>query len=138
MHTNPFSLIITFLLILLWLYAAFSKLFNFSKFKQEMSLQVFPPWIGKIFVFLVPFTELLAVILLIVYPFHLTGLYLSFFMLLLFTLYVGGAVFKIYERVPCACGGLFARLNWKMHFRLNIFLSLLALAGILLHVYAKT
>lgn len=132
MNPQPFIIIITGFLILLWAYASLSKVFNFYKFKQAMLTQVFPRWVGKIFSYLVPLVELVIIVLLVMPDTRLIGMYASLFLMGLFTLYVGGAVFQIYERHPCACGGLFARMGWYKHFKVNIVLTFIALAGVIL------
>lgn len=132
MDFHIFTIIITGFLIILWVYTTLSKVLEFKKFKHAMSIQVFPKWVGEILVYILPFSEICLVILLILPSFRLIGMYSSLFMMFIFTLYVGGAVFKIYERTPCACGGLFARLNWTRHFKVNISLTIIALIGVLL------
>ena len=132
MNPHPFMIIIIGFLILLWAYAAFSKIFDFENFKKAMRIQVFPEWMGKILVYFLPLSELSMIGLLLIPKTVLIGMYTSLFMMLLFTLYVGGAIFKIYERTPCACGGLFARLTWTKHFKLNIALTLIILIGVVL------
>jgi len=132
MNLHPFIIFITGLLIILWAYTALSKLFDFNKFKYAMKIQVFPRWIGSILVYMLPVLELALVVLLIVPSTRLIGMYSSLFLMVLFTLYVGGAVFHIYDRNPCACGGLFNRLGWHKHFKVNIVLTLIALAGAVL------
>lgn len=132
MNPHPFIIIVTGLLIILWGYACFSKLFNLYKFKRALMTQVFPKWVGKILTYLLPLSELATIVLLFIPETRLAGMYLSLFMLLAFTLYVGGAVFQIYDRYPCACGGLFSRLGWYKHFKINIVLTLIALVGVIL------
>jgi len=132
MNLHPFIILITAMLVILWAYASLSKLFDLPKFKQAMITQVFPVWIGKIFVYLVPVVEI-AIILLLLFPHsRLLGMYASLFLMLAFTIYVGGTVYGFYERHPCACGGLFARLGWKRHFKLNVVLTIISLLGVLL------
>ena len=132
MNPHPFIIIITGLLIALWAYTAFSKVFNMHKFKQALMTQVFPRWVGKILMYLLPLSEVVLVVLLILPDTRLLGMYASLFLMLIFTLYVGGAVFQIYERYPCACGGLFGRLGWYKHFKLNIMLTFITLVGVIL------
>ncbi|MBB5646300.1 MauE/DoxX family redox-associated membrane protein [Pedobacter cryoconitis] len=132
MNLHPFIIIVTGMLILLWAYAAFSKLFNLAQFQHALMIQVFPRWVGKILVYVLPLSELILVGLLLIPQTRLIGMYSSFFMMGAFTLYVGGVVFKIYDQYPCACGGLFARLGWSNHFKVNIVLTLIALAGVIL------
>jgi hypothetical protein len=132
MNLHPFIILFTGLMIILWAYTAFSKIFNFHKFKQAMVTQVFPSWMGKILMFVLPIIEFAIVALLLFPQTRLIGMYSSLFLMILFTLYVGGAVFHIYDRHPCACGGLFARLGWSKHFKVNIMLTLVALVGVIL------
>jgi len=135
MNLQPFIIIISGLLIFLWAYASLSKIFDFKKFKQAMITQVFPKWMGEIFIYLVPLSEIVMIILLLLPSTRLVGMYASFFMMLAFTFYVGGAVFHIYEKYPCACGGLFYKLGWNKHFKVNIVLTIIALIGIILMEY---
>jgi len=132
MNLHPFIILFTGLMIILWAYTAFSKIFNFHKFKQAMVTQVFPSWMGKILMYVLPLIEFAIVALLLFPQTRLIGMYASLFLMILFTLYVGGAVFHIYDRHPCACGGLFARLGWSKHFKVNIMLTLVALIGVIL------
>lgn len=132
MNTHPFIIIVSGLLIILWAYSSLSKLTSMHRFKQAMMTQVFPRWMGKILIYLLPIGELAIVALLLFDRTRLLGMYISLFLMTLFTLYVGGAVFHVYERYPCACGGLFGRLGWYKHFKVNICLTLVALVGVLL------
>lgn len=132
MNLHPLIILITGVLILLWAYASFSKLFGLHKFKQAMMTQVFPRWVGKILLYAIPLIEIGLVVLLIIPETRLFGMYSSLFLMILFTLYVGGAVFQVYDRHPCACGGLFRRLGWYKHFKVNIMLTLIALIGVVL------
>ncbi|MET1055807.1 MAG: MauE/DoxX family redox-associated membrane protein [Pedobacter sp.] len=132
MNLHPFIILFTGLMIILWAYTALSKLFNFHKFKQAMITQVFPRWVGEVLMYVLPLVEFAIVGLLLLPQTRLIGMYASLFLMILFTLYVGGAVFHIYDRHPCACGGLFARLGWYKHFKVNIMLTLVALVGVIL------
>lgn len=132
MNLHPFIILISGLLIILWTYSSFSKVFELDKFKHAMATQVFPKWIGKIFVFIIPLSEIAIIALLILPDTRLIGMYASFIMMLAFTIYVAGSVFGVYERKPCACGGLFGRLGWNRHLNLNAILTLLAFTGIIL------
>lgn len=132
MSTYPFVIIISILLVIMWAYAAISKLLYLSTFKEALATQVFPEWIGKILVWVLPSSELAIAGLLLFQKTQILGMYASFGLMLLFSLYVGGAVYNIYERTPCACGGLFTKLGWKKHFRVNIFFTIISIIGIIL------
>lgn len=132
MNPHPFIIIITGLLILLWAYASFSKIFNMHQFQHALMTQVFPRWVGKILTYALPLSELVIIGLLLIPETRLLGMYTSLFLMTIFTLYVGGAVFQIYDRYPCACGGLFSRMGWYKHLKVNIILTIIALAGVVL------
>lgn len=132
MNPHPFIILISGLLIILWAYAAYSKLSDLNNFKHAMMTQVFPKWISRILIYLVPLSEIIIIVLLLITNTRLIGMYASLFMMVAFTIYVGGAVFELYDRRPCACGGLFARLGWEKHLKVNIVLTLIAVVGVLL------
>lgn len=132
MNSYPFILIITGFLIALWAYACFSKLLALHKFKKALMVQVFPKWVGKILLVMLPLTELALIALLWMPETRLLGMLLSLFLLLAFTIYIAGAVFQVYDRYPCACGGIFGRIGWYKHFRVNVMLTLIALIGVIL------
>jgi hypothetical protein len=132
MNPHPFIILITGLLVILWGYASISKLTNLSEFQHAMMAQVFPKWVGRILIYVVPLAEIAMIVLLLIPSTRLIGMYASLFTMIAFTLYVGGAVFKLYLRTPCACGGLFNKLGWYRHFKVNIVLSLIALVGVVL------
>ena len=137
MNTYPFVIIITILLVIMWAYAAISKLLSLAEFKEALATQVFPIWMGMILVWVLPISELIIVGLLLFQKTQLIGMYASFTLMILFTLYVGGAVVNLYERRPCACGGLFGKLGWTKHFYVNIFFTLISIIGIILLESAK-
>ena len=132
MNLHPLIIFVTGLLIILWAYTVYAKLADLHRFQHALMTQVFPKWVGKVLLYLLPLSELVLIVLLILPGTRLLGMYASLFMLVLFTLYVGGAVFHIYDRHPCACGGLFNNLGWHRHFKVNIFLTLIALVGVIL------
>ncbi|WP_431217956.1 MauE/DoxX family redox-associated membrane protein [Puia sp. P3] len=66
----------------------------------------------------IPILELLAVALLVVRKLRLTGLYLSFALMLLFTEYIA-AMLKYSDYLPCSCGGIISKMNWTTHLYFN-------------------
>lgn len=129
--TSDISLaIICFLLILLWVYAAVSKVLDFSLFRLQMQRQVLPLFLKESLIYILPVTEVVAALLLLFEVTLRQGLYLSAILMGVFTIYVGLAVFKVFHNVPCACGGIIAAMGWHVHFVFNIFFLLLATLGI--------
>ncbi|MDR6338766.1 hypothetical protein HNQ91_001817 [Filimonas zeae] len=132
MYTHLLIVIINIMLIILWVYAAVIKLTDVKKFRESLITQVIPRWMAKTLVWALPLSELLSAGLLLFAGTRLWGMYLSALMMLVFTVYVGCAAYLVFTSYPCPCGGLFTRIGWKKHFKVNIFFTLLSLLGILL------
>lgn len=121
---------IVYLLIVLWVYAAISKLIDFDQNRNAMLQQVFPVFIAEILAWAVPLTELAAASLLVASTTRVAGLYISFSLLLLFSIYILTVVIGYFGRVPCSCGGILEEMSWGQHLAFNIlfiFLNFLAL-----------
>jgi len=124
---------ICYLLILLWAYAASSKLMDFRMFELEMHRQVLFPFVKKLLAYLLPSAEIIIVFLLLFKSSYITGLYLSLIMLLAFTIYTGLAVVNAFGEIPCSCGGILNKMGWRSHFIFNIIFLLLTAFGIYLY-----
>lgn len=124
-----FSAICAALLILLFAYTALSKILDVQEFTRQMNRQVFPVSIAKILVFAIPASELIACCLLVFKKLRRWGHLLSLFLMLCFTIYMGLAVIRVFDRVPCSCGGVLQFLDFQSHLVLNIFFLFIALIG---------
>ena len=124
--------IISALLILLFVYAAVSKLLDYQKFQVQLSqsplLTAFAEWVSWI----IPSLEIIISIMLVIPKFRLLGLYASFSLMVMFTAYII-AITKFSDYVPCSCGGVLQNMSWNQHLIFNIGFVFLALAGIVLH-----
>jgi Methylamine utilisation protein MauE len=118
--------IISSLLILLFVYAAFSKLEHYSLFKNQLHAQPLPSWLDGILVWLLPFLELVTVVMLMIPASRFAGLILSLLLMLAFTAYVGLALLHYFGKIPCSCGGILEHMSWSVHFWFNVFFMLLA------------
>ncbi|MXV16080.1 MauE/DoxX family redox-associated membrane protein [Hufsiella ginkgonis] len=121
-----------FLLILLWTYAALSKLADYSQARQQMLNQLFPFWLSGILVWLVPVTELVAAGLLSAARTRKQGLYLSSVLMAVFTGYIILVMCRVFDRVPCSCGGILSAMSWRVHLVFNLFFLVLAFTAICL------
>jgi len=124
--------VITFLLVLLWVYSAVSKLSNFYDFRLEMFRQELPRWMRLNLVWILPPIELIAAGLLLFKNSEYAGYWISFVLMALFTVYVGLVVAGYYKQVPCSCGGVIKAMGWNAHLAFNLFFLLLACTGIFL------
>lgn len=119
------------LLILLFTYAAVSKLANQPAFTTQ--LQTFPV-IGSyasLFSWLIPLAELIVVCFLFFPSTGLYGLYGSLGLLLVFTGFL--ITMLVFDKhLPCSCGGIIAKLSWKGHIVFNLFFVIISFMGIYL------
>lgn len=122
--------VISFLFMLLFLYTVASKWLHFEQFYKQMNLQPFDDKFTPLLVWGVPIAELICVVLLVFNKTRLMGLYMSTFLMILFTGYVGLVKIGYYEKVPCSCGGVINKFTWSQHLALNIFFLLLGIIGI--------
>ena len=123
---------ISFLLIFIFVYAAFSKILDFQKFRVQLGqspmLTAFAGWV----VWIIPAVEILISLMLAIPRYRLAGLYASFSLMVMFTAYII-AITRFSEYVPCSCGGVLQNMSWNQHLLFNIGFVLIALTGVILH-----
>ncbi|WP_051959988.1 MauE/DoxX family redox-associated membrane protein [Sphingobacterium sp. ML3W] len=120
---------------LLWAYIALPKLARLKSFGRILGSQAIPKWTVPILTWLIPLLEICAVCLLLFPETMLLGLYFSFGLMLIFTLYVSGIIFQIYDIYPSSSGALFKRMTWRKHLKVNIGLTCIALVGVLMEQF---
>lgn len=130
------STIISVLLILLFSYAAMSKLIEFHKFNgQLLSSPLLKPVAG-VLTWLVPSAEFYTVILLLVPAWRKSGLAMSILLMSVFTVYI--AIMLIYfEKLPCSCGGVLERMTWTEHLVFNLAFTVLSWVAFRIHKNPK-
>jgi putative oxidoreductase len=121
-----------FLFILLFVYAAASKLLVFGLFRGQLYNQDFPHWMADILVYALPALELITVALLCVPRTQKRGLLLFLMLMAVFTGYIALVMLHFWDRVPCSCGGILSHMGWGTHLAFNCLFLLLALAAILI------
>jgi Methylamine utilisation protein MauE len=127
----PYELII-YLLALLFLYTAFSKLIDMRHFVRAIHNQPFPRSVDPILIVGVPLIEIITGIALLRIKSRTIGLYLSTILMLAFSIYVGLAVFNFFKRVPCGCAGVFQGMSWPTHLIFNLIFLALAMIGLII------
>jgi putative oxidoreductase len=125
-----FTQLVIFLMIIIWVYAAASKIFEFQHFKAEMHSQVLYPFLQTMIIYFLPPAELGVAILLAIDKTRLAGMYCSFALLLLFTVYIALIILHLFKRVPCSCGGILEHMGWTAHLLFNLFLLILTFSTI--------
>ncbi|PTS87396.1 hypothetical protein DBR27_24510, partial [Flavobacterium sp. HMWF030] len=119
------------LYILLFIYAAFSKMLDFENFQVQLGqsplLSAFASWISWVVVTI----EIVISILLCIPKFRRLGLFIAFSLMIMFTAYIF-IVLHYSSFVPCSCGGILEKMSWDIHLGFNIVFVLLAAFAFLL------
>jgi hypothetical protein len=125
--------ILNALLIILFIYAAISKLLTFSEFRQQLYNQTFPHRLGGILLYLLPAIELGTVALLCFKRTAVAGLIFSAILLAAFTSYISLVMLRFWNRVPCSCGGILSHMSWGVHLAFNCTFLIMNLIAIILY-----
>lgn len=127
---------IAYALCILFIYAASMKAMDFGQFTTDITksplLANVPAPITGIGVLAL---EFLAALLLAFPAMRLYGLYLSAFLMLLFSVYMA-VLYFFYMNIPCSCGGILGQMGYPAHILFNIAFTLLAFTGILLQHFS--
>lgn len=122
---------ICYLYVLLFVYAAVSKLLDFVNFRVQLGQSPLLSAFAGFVAWSVPVVELLIAIMLLVPRFRLTALFASFSLMVMFTAYIF-IILNYSSFIPCSCGGILEKLGWKEHLIFNILFILFAIVGILI------
>jgi uncharacterized membrane protein YphA (DoxX/SURF4 family) len=123
--------IVVFSYILLFVYAALTKLLDYQKFVVQLGQSPILTDYAQVLAVVVPFIELGISLMLIFPKTRLKGLYAAFGLMVIFTTYIVLAS-RFSDYVPCSCGGVLEGMTWTQHLIFNTVFVLLALIGILL------
>lgn len=128
------TLVISYVFIGLFVYAAVNKLMDYHKFYSD--LRNSPILSGETMAHLIswslPSLEFIIAFLMAFQKTRLKGLYASFFLMGLFSIYIGG-ILLFSSTLPCSCGGIFPSFTWHQQLVFNLCFWGIALAGILLY-----
>ncbi len=111
--------VISYLLIFLFVYTAYSKLTDLKAFEAVIGQS---PFIKRNSVFisiLVPIMELVVSCMLLFNSSRMYGLWFSLLLLVVFTGYILYMILYM-PNLPCSCGGVITRLGWKGHVIFNL------------------
>lgn len=125
--------IISSLLILLFMYAAVSKLLDYETFKVQLSKSPFITQFANVTAWALPVGEILVGLALAFKKTRLLGLYASLFLMTMFTAYIWVMMNYSYD-LPCSCGGILSQLGWIEHLWFNIAFTVLAIVSVILSV----
>lgn len=137
MKRNTIIEVIASLLVLLFIYAALSKLFDYKNFRTQLSRSPFLTNFSGMTAWMLPMGELLVVGALLFKPTRWIGLYASLFLMTMFSVYIY-LMLNYSSYIPCSCGGILSKMGWKDHFLFNLLFVVLSIAGIWLESRRKT
>jgi len=123
--------IIAILYILLFVYAAVSKLLDFENFQVQLGQSPLISSFAGPISYIVPLIEIGISIFLAVPRFRKIGFYFGFSVMVLFSAYI--FIMITYSPfVPCSCGGILEKMGWNAHLYFNLGFVLLGGLGIVL------
>lgn len=132
---NYFIEAVSLFYILLFVYAAISKVLEFENFQAQLGQSSIIGAYAGIVSYSIIIIELLVSVMLVIPSFKLRGLYSSFILMSLFTVYIF-IILNFTSNIPCSCGGILEKMTWKGHLIFNI-ISLI-LAGLALLCFDRT
>lgn len=116
--------IVSLLYVLLFVYAASSKLMDFERFQVQLGqspvFSAFAGWISWIVLII----EFVIVFLLLFPKTRIKGLYAGSCLMCMFTAYIY-IMLNYSSFIPCSCGGILEKLSWRQHLFFNIFFVLI-------------
>ncbi|MFD2825744.1 MauE/DoxX family redox-associated membrane protein [Leeuwenhoekiella polynyae] len=122
---------VTTAFILLWSYAAISKLLDFDQFFVQLSKSPVLTSYAEVMVWLIPGIEILLAALLFIDKTRRLALIASYLLMCMFTAYII-LILNYADYIPCSCGGILEELNWTQHLFFNLGCIILALIGLFL------
>ncbi|MGV8816032.1 MAG: MauE/DoxX family redox-associated membrane protein [Gelidibacter sp.] len=129
-------LIVSLLFIVLFVYAAVSKLMDFPEFRTQLGqspiITAYADWVA----WGVPLLELVIAGLFIVPKFMLCAFYASYSLMIMFTTYII-LILNFSDFIPCSCGGVLEDLGWTEHIVFNVVFIAIA-AGSIFYLEKKS
>lgn len=130
-HSRILVEVICLLYIILFVYAAISKLLDFESFRIQLGqspiLTAHADWVA----WTVPLSELVVAGMLFVPRLRFWGLCASLFLMYMFTTYIV-IILNFTDFIPCSCGGVLETMGWTEHLVFNLFFVTLGTIGILI------
>ncbi|HZY82829.1 MAG TPA: MauE/DoxX family redox-associated membrane protein [Cyclobacteriaceae bacterium] len=124
--------VVSALFVVLFFYAAASKLLDYDKFKVQIGQSPLLTAFSGIVAWLVPAIEIIIATQLLVLRFRLWALYASFGLMVMFSAYIV-VITRFSDYVPCSCGGVLEKMNWNEHLLFNLVFVVLAFVAILFY-----
>lgn len=124
------AIIICYFFVLLFIYASISKVLDFENFQIQIAqsplLSAYAGYVSYITIAI----ELLVSAALLNKTSRLLGLYFSLFLMTAFTIYIY-LILNYSDFVPCSCGGILEKMDWRTHLYFNIICVALSIIAIM-------
>lgn len=119
-------------LLLLFVYAAVSKLMDLQQFVVQLGKSpMLNSFVNEASVG-VPLVEIVISLMFFINKLRLAAFYAAYGLMVVFTVYIFFILnFSYY--IPCSCGGVIQNLTWTQHLIVNIAFIVLSGIGVLLH-----
>lgn len=126
---NTLQLIVSYLFIILFVYASVSKLLEFQEFQSQLQQSPLLAYFANEVSYSIIIIELLASVLLALEKYRKWGLYISFMLMVMFTDYII-IILNFTSFTPCSCGGVLESLGWTEHLIFNIVFIILSIIAL--------
>jgi len=126
---NAAVLFIAYLFVLLFIYAAVSKLLDFENFRVQLGQSPMLGAYAEFIIWAMPLLEILVAVALSIGRYRRTGLLASYILMVMFTAYIY-TILNYSSFVPCSCGGVLEKMSWNEHLIFNIVFIVLGLLGV--------
>lgn len=136
-YKNTLVTFICYLYILLFVYAATSKLLDFEVFQVQLRQSPLLSSFANIISWAIPSIEIIISILLVFPKTKYWALHGAFALMVMFSAYIY-IILHYSSFVPCSCGGILEKMDWNEHLLFNLFFVLLAIIGIRLFDNTKS
>lgn len=131
-HIGTITTAICLLYIMLFVYAAVSKLIDFDVFYRQLAMSPVLTSHAYWIVYAVPATEIILALLITFPKTRMLGLFGSLCLMASFTIYIY-LIMNYASHVPCSCGGILEDMGWNAHFYFNLTFIGLALVVLFLN-----
>jgi hypothetical protein len=105
---------ICLLYVILFVYAAVSKLLDFENFRVQLGQSPLLSAFAGSIAWIVPILELLIAVFIVFKKCRLIGLFAAFSLMVMFTTYIY-IILNYSSFVPCSCGGILEKMGWREH-----------------------
>lgn len=121
-----------FLIVVLFTYAAFSKISEYEDFQRQVGQSPLLTAFTGFVVWFIPSVEIIVSILLVMPRFRTVAFIMAFSLMVMFTTYII-AILNFTEYIPCSCGGVLSSMGWREHLIFNIVFVIISACGSYAH-----